>query len=1083
MPKMMPGPQKSPTVKDEETSKQVKLPVSDDEEPPPPPMDSPPSESDTSGSDSYSVDSVFSVEEGEVIHTAQLPGFAQADSSASPGLHLQGPLLECDNARAAIYAAKVERWRHEHRLSGDTNDTNFAYYFASYDEAKASAGTAVAQAWRDVRALTTPGIYLRAAAVVAEEKKRAAPTVPLSTPSNVQSSKKRKITFKARTRTEDIAPQVSNTPNLGFAQTLIEIQTMLSVQLLQRDGTPMKAADVAKTRKDPDFLASITRRAMRLCAPEAAEALTLKRATDTWTDLLEHAADHEYSLDAHMESDNVVEDFLLNMTTAQLESFVFGAAAPARVHASLKWLGNNLAITLPTEKIQAHKARAADPFGVQANQKASVELLMISKLEDAIIQKFTEGELDVLGNVSQWVQAVSGVRLKHLKLSFPVQLSGSLLKCWCIKGKQRGKREGFRFAIPAYFISHPSFCWAQRFLKLYRERQGGPIWGMNEKIKIGMIFNPMNGESLTNQACIDSTRLALSDFVDNIQDMSSLSWRRAGTSLVAAARYSAEDKLAYGDWQDRQAAGEEGKRLTMPIRYSDDKAGQAEKVKISVYVTYKSIIHYGQWSKITESTWSSLLSKPELVNEVDTLIAQNSTILWQLPEDLLPSAFQRKGFNLTDATGQVTTILEAPAEVKPPMPLVRDRILVAHTKNGKPLCPHFQVGKCKQGERCIWLHQCAIALRGGQACGLFNHCASDCRNKRAFVNKGVERIPLQAPAAQTDPALPASSRNDPVGEPSPDTTTRRSVTLPMIDTSHYSRIFDDLASQRFARPGHSGKPEPPSIICKILDEGGILLSGMPTSTTQEQFAAFKNITLQVFCFKQEPYKRKGRSEPGIQLPHAKLMRLNMDSYTDACAEFEPVMEQIASTVLAGEWVDVHCAAGIHRAATAMVPIRAAIHNETIEQAKQAISSVRAVELGKAHSHFVRGNWHGGDVNGWLQLMADKATTIWAAAKSQRGVDKLGVTAEGDVVHLIKIPEGSYQQGELLVGPRCQYNQRASNPKSLFGPESTITTASGVAAAAEAVTWTFVKGHLRLCATCKKAMPAGMITTLANGSIE
>ena len=110
----------------------------------------------------------------------------------------------------------------------------------------------------------------------------------------------------------------------------------------------------------------------------------------------------------------------------------------------------------------------------------------------------------------------------------------------------------------------------------------------------------------------------------------------------------------------------------------------------------------------------------------------------------------------------------------------------------------------------------------------------------------------------------------------------------------------------------------------------------------------------------------------------------MDSYTDACAEFEPVMEQIANTVLAGEWVDVHCAAGIHRAATIMVPIRAAIQNETVEQAKQAISNLRAVEFEKAHSHFVRGGWHGGDVNGWLQLMADKAKSIWATAKSQEG---------------------------------------------------------------------------------------------------
>ena len=190
----------------------------------------------------------------------------------------------------------------------------------------------------------------------------------------------------------------------------------------------------------------------------------------------------------------------------------------------------------------------------------------------------------------------------------------------------------------------------------------------------------------------------------------------------------------------------------------------------------------------------------------------------------------------------------------------------------------------------------------------------------------------------------------------------------------------------------------------------------------------------------------------------------MDSYEDACTEFEPAMEQISNTVLAGEWADVHCAAGIHRAVTIMVPNRAALHGESIDQAKKAISSLRAVELEKAHGYFVRGRWHDGDVNGWLQMMADKAKTIWSNARAQRGINKLGVTAEGDVVHLIRVPEGIYKPGEIPIGPKCQYNQRSSSPKSTFGADSTVTKTTGTSAGEEGVTWTFVKGHLRFCAT-------------------
>ena len=37
-----------------------------------------------------------------------------------------------------------------------------------------------------------------------------------------------------------------------------------------------------------------------------------------------------------------------------------------------------------------------------------------------------------------------------------------------------------------------------------------------------LVFSLLNGEALTNQACIDSTRLSLSDHVENVVDMTSL---------------------------------------------------------------------------------------------------------------------------------------------------------------------------------------------------------------------------------------------------------------------------------------------------------------------------------------------------------------------------------------------------------------------------------------------------------------------------------------------------------------------------------------------------------------------------------
>ena len=157
----------------------------------------------------------------------------------------------------------------------------------------------------------------------------------------------------------------------------------------------------------------------------------------------------------------------------------------SRVHTSLKWIFNNLAVSLPIEEMQPYKAKTPDPFAFLAKQKPAVELGMISQLEEVIIRKLNKHDVTVIADLGLWIQAVSGVRLKHLKLAYPCVRTGILLKCFCIKGKQRGKREGFRFSVFAFFISRPQFCWADRFLDFWKRRKGGPTHG---GVPLGMVF-------------------------------------------------------------------------------------------------------------------------------------------------------------------------------------------------------------------------------------------------------------------------------------------------------------------------------------------------------------------------------------------------------------------------------------------------------------------------------------------------------------------------------------------------------------------------------------------------------------------
>ena len=61
--------------------------------------------------------------------------------------------------------------------------------------------------------------------------------------------------------------------------------------------------------------------------------------------------------------------------------------------------------------------------------------------------------------------------------------------------KALSAHEGFRFAMPAFLITRPDYCWACQFLKVWNRRVSGPSW---QRIKLGMVFNLTTGEALSN---------------------------------------------------------------------------------------------------------------------------------------------------------------------------------------------------------------------------------------------------------------------------------------------------------------------------------------------------------------------------------------------------------------------------------------------------------------------------------------------------------------------------------------------------------------------------------------------------------
>ena len=211
-----------------------------------------------------------------------------------------------------------------------------------------------------------------------------------------------------------------------------------------------------------------------------------------------------------------------------------------------------------------------------------------------------------------------------------------------------------------------------------------------------------------------------------------------------------------------------------------------------------------------------------------------------------------------------------------------------------------------------------------------------------------------------------------------------------------------------------------------------------------------------------------------------MMRLNMDKQDDAEAEFEPAFKALVTTVLEGELVNVHCLAGVHRAATLMAVFRAALHDQSVDESIRAISGLRAVEIDKACQKYDKGGWRGGTFRAWLAKHAAIAKRIWQKALENRGLSKLGKTRDGNIIHLVRVRE--HQTSQDMTSPECQYKQKAASSKAMFGPGSTLTEATGREAAEEAVQWTFAAGQLQLCAGCAKHLSAGMLSVLENGGI-
>ena len=164
----------------------------------------------------------------------------------------------------------------------------------------------------------------------------------------------------------------------------------------------------------------------------------------------------------------------------------------------------------------------------------------------------------------------------------------------------------------------------------------------------------------------------------------------------------------------------------------------------------------------------------------------------------------------------------------------------------------------------------------------------------------------------------------------------------------------DLQSDRFIakrtrRKGNKNRPEPPTLIAKVRQDGGELwLGGLPLRENLQDFKE-KNFAIQIHCFHGDPERRAIRGNGvdegamGMKIPDTMGLQLNMDDPADAQKRWPRVMRTIHKSLHQGDNAYMHCMTGVHQGGLAGSMTRAVLHEETIHQAIEKVKEERHIK--------------------------------------------------------------------------------------------------------------------------------------------
>ena len=908
--------------------------------------------------------------------------------------------LGAETAMERVASTRVEQWRSQWGLH---DNTDFAYAFASYDSAVAHGGHHVADAWLQARSNIIEDDLIPQVAAVAESS--GSRDRPASWPAPKASMLKKSRMIQAlRIRPGPDQPEQV----LLRAEALRKAFSQAKVMRPQGELTPERYSQWQ------DALDTLAKKKVT-----EAEGATVVNALKSWAELR-----------AYMEQ----KDRLFPPDTLDLYGFLQnGTNGPYRAFHSLKWFSKHGRLQWDFSDVPV-PSRKNPPKKANPEQAVAVEPPMIAALEERIQAMYEAEDPRWRGLLSSWLVTFGVLRYKHIMRARPVKVTPSSFHGFCPKGKQRANRGGFSFCIPATFVN--GWAWGAALFRDYSKLT------KTKQATSGLCFDA-EGTAFTLKYVNDLNREVFEHLLQNTDDLSSYSWRRAGPTVGSLMKLTPLELCSLGDWADRSQIPKEA---TMPMHYSAARYEHSLRTKHIIRLAMEKLLAYESWETIPEQSFAEALDYAR--QQVDKVLKQESRVIWAAPltKDELQARFQ-----LSEALKLKAAAKREEAQAKgglTAMPAsLNGKVLSAFMKNGAPICGAYQTKSCPlEKESCPGRHACAVMRKSGRVCG-GGHPACECHDKK-FIK--VEEMPGEGtgsgsakakptskskeerpPEPATPPKAPARRPRSPQGQPPKAPPEKKAKAAPAtpaaplpalvsssedeeieveeedlpipeaLDTRGPDRKFDRLATV------HGKTAESPSLIYQNRAGGKLWLSGIPTKNTAHRFP--KGVTLQIACMAETPSSRGG-----VVLTDALLKHLCVAHGNSRNRDFEEVWPLLRNTMYAGESALIHCLSGRHRAGVGGCVFRALLAQESWDVAVAYVKSCR-------RSLDIPGIIHEAGMRSWVD------TTLRASSLRNPFPEPCGyIATQRSKVHL------ELNNGQTL----CSHKQSAERAIRLVKPMTT-----------------------------------------------